>query len=35
MIIGVVDTTFARANMGAFAVDELKKHTSARIIRVT
>lgn len=35
MIIGVADTTFARANMGAFAIDELKKHTSARIIRVT
>lgn len=35
MIIGVADTTFARANMGAFAVDELKKHTSAKILRVT
>jgi riboflavin synthase len=35
MKIGVADTTFARANMGAFAVDELKKHASVSIERVT
>ncbi len=35
MKIGVADTTFARANMGAFAVDELKKHASVSIDRVT
>ncbi|HJK02365.1 MAG TPA: riboflavin synthase [Methanocorpusculum sp.] len=35
MNIGIADTTFARADMGAFAIDELKKHTSARITRVT
>jgi riboflavin synthase len=35
MKIGVADTTFARENMGAFAVDELKKHASVSIERVT
>jgi len=35
MKVGVADTTFARANMGAFAVDELKKHASVSIERVT
>jgi riboflavin synthase len=34
-VIGVVDTTFARFNMGAAAVDELKQHISAKIIRRT
>ena len=32
---GVVDTTFSRVNMGAFAIDELKKHASVAIERVT
>jgi riboflavin synthase len=35
MRVGVADTTFARINMGAIAVDELKKHTSVAIERVT
>ncbi len=35
MKIGVVDTTFARVNMGGIAVDELKKHASVSIERVT
>ena len=35
MKIGVVDTTFARVNMGSIAVDELKKHASVGIERVT
>jgi riboflavin synthase len=33
--IGIVDTTFARYNMGAAAIDELKNNISAKIIRVT
>ncbi|MDV0446593.1 6,7-dimethyl-8-ribityllumazine synthase [Methanosarcinaceae archaeon Ag5] len=33
--IGIADTTFARYNMGAAAVDELKNSISAKIIRVT
>ncbi len=33
--IGVVDTTFARFNMGRAAVDEIKQHVSATVIRVT
>ncbi|MBZ3935236.1 riboflavin synthase [Methanimicrococcus blatticola] len=33
--IGIADTTFARYNMGAAAIDELKQHTTAKIIRVT
>jgi riboflavin synthase len=35
MRVGVADTTFARINMGAIAVDELKKHASVSIERVT
>lgn len=35
MRIGVADTTFARINMGAVAVDELKKHATVAIERVT
>ncbi|OPY41072.1 MAG: Riboflavin synthase [Methanoregulaceae archaeon PtaU1.Bin222] len=35
MRIGVADTTFARVNMGSIAVDELKKHASVSIERVT
>ncbi|WP_406662301.1 riboflavin synthase [Methanolobus sp. ZRKC3] len=34
-VIGVVDTTFARFNMGGAAIDELKQHISAKIIRRT
>lgn len=33
--IGIVDTTFARFDMGSAAVDEIKQHVSARIIRIT
>ncbi|MDK2892077.1 riboflavin synthase [Methanohalophilus sp.] len=33
--VGIVDTTFARFNMGAAAVDELQQHASVRIVRVT
>lgn len=33
--IGIADTTFARVNMGGIAIDELKKHASAKIERVT
>lgn len=33
--IGIADTTFARYNMGAAAVDELKQNINAKIIRVT
>lgn len=33
--IGIADTTFARYNMGAAAVDELKQLINAKIIRVT
>lgn len=35
MKIGVADTTFARVNMGAIAVDELRKRASVSIERVT
>ncbi|MCU0632875.1 MAG: riboflavin synthase [Methanolinea sp.] len=35
MRVGVADTTFARVNMGGFAVDEIKKHASVSIERVT
>ncbi len=35
MRVGVADTTFARINMGAVAIDELKKHASVAIERVT
>lgn len=33
--IGIADTTFARYNMGAAAMDELKQHINAKLIRVT
>lgn len=33
--IGIVDTTFARFDMGSAAIDELKKYTSVKIKRVT
>jgi len=35
MKIGIADTTFARVNMGRFAIDELKKHSSVAIERYT
>ena len=35
MRVGVADTTFSRVNMGAIAVDELRKHASVAIERVT
>jgi riboflavin synthase len=35
MRVGVADTTFSRVNMGAIAIDELKKHASVAIERVT
>jgi riboflavin synthase len=35
MKIGIADTTFARVNMGMFAIDELKKHASVVIERYT
>ncbi|HTY51892.1 MAG TPA: riboflavin synthase [Methanomicrobiales archaeon] len=35
MRIGVADTTFARVDMGRFAIDELKKHASVSIERTT
>ncbi len=35
MKIGVADTTFARVNMGAIAIEELKKHASLSIERYT
>ncbi|MCX6693686.1 MAG: riboflavin synthase [Methanomicrobiales archaeon] len=35
MRVGVADTTFARVNMGGIAVDELRKHASVAIERVT
>jgi riboflavin synthase len=33
--VGVADTTFSRVNMGAIAIDELKKHASVAIERST
>ncbi|CAD6492876.1 MAG: Riboflavin synthase [Candidatus Argoarchaeum ethanivorans] len=33
MKIGVADTTFARVDMGAIAIDEIKKHASVKIKR--
>lgn len=33
--VGIADTTFARFDMGAAAVDELQQHASVRIVRVT
>jgi riboflavin synthase len=35
MKVGIVDTTFARVNMGSIAIDELKKHASVGILRRT
>jgi riboflavin synthase len=35
MRVGVADTTFSRVNMGAVAIDELQKHASVAIERVT
>jgi len=35
MKIGIADTTFARVNMGKFAIDEFKKHSSVSIERYT
>jgi len=35
MKVGIADTTFARVNMGKFAIDELKKHASLSIERST
>ncbi|WML67327.1 MAG: Riboflavin synthase [Methanoregula sp. SKADARSKE-2] len=35
MRVGVADTTFSRVNMGAIAIDELRKHASISIERVT
>jgi len=35
MRVGVADTTFSRVNMGAIAIDELQKHASVAIERVT
>ncbi len=35
MRVGVADTTFSRVNMGAIAIDELKKHASVAIERST
>ena len=33
--IGIADTTFARVDMAAFAIDEIKKNSNAKIIRYT
>jgi len=33
--VGIADTTFARYDMGAAAIDELKKHASVKIERYT
>jgi len=35
MKIGVADTTFARVNMGAIAVDEIRRHASVQVERYT
>jgi riboflavin synthase len=35
MKIGIADTTFSRVNMGAIAIDELKKYASISIERYT
>jgi len=35
MKVGVADTTFARVNMGAFVIDELRKHASVAVERYT
>ncbi len=33
--LGIVDTTFSRFDMGSAAIDEVKKHVSVKIKRVT
>lgn len=33
--VGIADTTFARYNMGAAAIDELQRHVSVKIERYT
>jgi len=33
--VGIADTTFARYNMGAAAIDELQRHASLKIERYT
>ena len=33
--IGIADTTFARVDMAAFAIDAIKKNSGAKIIRYT
>ncbi len=35
MRVGIADTTFSRVNMGAIAVDEVKRHASVSIERIT
>jgi riboflavin synthase len=35
MRVGIADTTFSRVNMGVIAMDELRKHASVAIERVT
>jgi riboflavin synthase len=35
MRVGIADTTFSRVNMGAIAVDEIRRHASVSIERVT
>jgi riboflavin synthase len=35
MRVGIADTTFSRVNMGTIAIEELKKHASVSIERVT
>lgn len=35
MKVGIADTTFSRVNMGAIAIDELKKHASVSMERYT
>ncbi len=35
MKIGVADTTFSRVNMGAIAVDEIRRHATVQIERYT
>jgi riboflavin synthase len=35
MKVGIADTTFSRVNMGGIAADELRRHASLQIERVT
>ncbi len=35
MRVGIADTTFSRVNMGAIAIDEVKRHASVSIERIT